>query len=487
MIRYRSRFQVALRELATALERSWYPELVAELFGPESIRALRMTSAEEVALSDAVAERSPHARHLVALCLLEESVRKSDLVPCLPAAALGDLVDLGLLVEDGSRLRMDAFRIVPFGGLLLIASPLVLAAEPDGAPGRRIPTAYLGQDSAELCRVLQGWRPARPDARVLDLCTGTGVAALTVAARRGVCVLGTDVEPQALAVAQANAALNGLEDRASFAASDLYQALGEARFDLILANPPYIPCPPDLGYPRWGWGGPDGLALVRPIPSGSAPAPSTGGSVASGAQCLRRAGRTRAGRVVERAGCRDGVRVPDLAAPDAGQAAGWRRVSRPGRGGDARRTVPRRGRSAIRRRAISQALPFPRPGPRGTWGLLRLDTAGTSHEVTTLFSTLDGDSVLALEPGYRLEFERRQLGRLLDPDGQLLTLVPTNEVAQLSAFDGCRSVAEIGALAADWPVARCIELARTVPARGRSAPGRSQARHQGRLDDGTRF
>lgn len=85
----------------------------------------------------------------------------------------------------------------------------------------------------------------RPDARtVLDCGTGSGALLLAVLANlpqaRG---LGIDRSPGALAIASANAATLGLADRASMALSDWTQAgwasdLG--RFDLILANPPYV-------------------------------------------------------------------------------------------------------------------------------------------------------------------------------------------------------------------------------------------------------
>lgn len=76
-------------------------------------------------------------------------------------------------------------------------------------------------------------------ARVLDLGTGSGAIALAIASeRRGTAVTGVDASVAALAVARRNAARLGLV--AEFLASDWFAALGARRFELIVANPPYI-------------------------------------------------------------------------------------------------------------------------------------------------------------------------------------------------------------------------------------------------------
>jgi release factor glutamine methyltransferase len=77
-------------------------------------------------------------------------------------------------------------------------------------------------------------------AAVLDLGTGSGAIALAVASERpGWRVSAVDSSPEALDVARANAARLQLE-RVEFLQSDWYGALGGRRFDLLLANPPYI-------------------------------------------------------------------------------------------------------------------------------------------------------------------------------------------------------------------------------------------------------
>ncbi|NUP08787.1 MAG: peptide chain release factor N(5)-glutamine methyltransferase [Polyangiaceae bacterium] len=119
------------------------------------------------------------------------------------------------------------------------------------------------------------------DARVLDLCTGSGCVAITLACERPTwTVMGTDLSEDALTVARDNAARLGAQPRAWFRRSDLFSDLGEAHdsFDLITANPPYIPeserselartivdFEPHMAL----FGGNDGLDVVRAIIDGA--------------------------------------------------------------------------------------------------------------------------------------------------------------------------------------------------------------------------
>jgi release factor glutamine methyltransferase len=76
--------------------------------------------------------------------------------------------------------------------------------------------------------------------RMLDLGTGTGCLLLAVLAERPrASGIGVDAIPAAAALAAANAARNGLADRAAFLAGNWADALA-GRFDLVLSNPPYI-------------------------------------------------------------------------------------------------------------------------------------------------------------------------------------------------------------------------------------------------------
>jgi release factor glutamine methyltransferase len=81
--------------------------------------------------------------------------------------------------------------------------------------------------------------PAGVPLRVLDLATGSGCIAIAIAKHRPRAeVTATDISRDALAVARENAARHGAS--IEFVESDWFAALADRRFDLIVANPPYI-------------------------------------------------------------------------------------------------------------------------------------------------------------------------------------------------------------------------------------------------------
>ena len=105
-------------------------------------------------------------------------------------------------------------------------------------------------------------------ARVVDIGTGSGAVALALADERpDLSIVGTDVDPDALAVARENGARLGLQ--VSFLEADLLEGL-DGRFDAVLANLPYVASgvdlPPEIArYEPAGalFSGPDGLDLIR--------------------------------------------------------------------------------------------------------------------------------------------------------------------------------------------------------------------------------
>ena len=77
---------------------------------------------------------------------------------------------------------------------------------------------------------------------VLDLGVGSGAILLAILAERPLARgLGTDVSDEALAVARDNAAHLGLEGRMALMRGDWTEGMGDASFDLVVSNPPYIP------------------------------------------------------------------------------------------------------------------------------------------------------------------------------------------------------------------------------------------------------
>jgi release factor glutamine methyltransferase len=125
--------------------------------------------------------------------------------------------------------------------------------------------------------------------RQLDLCTGSGCVAIAMARQRPTaCVFATDISEDAVACARENAQRLGAYEVA-FATGDLYAPVRGRRFDVVTANPPYIPTAEIEGLqadirdfePRLALdGGEDGLGVVRRIVDGAAEHLAPGGVLA---------------------------------------------------------------------------------------------------------------------------------------------------------------------------------------------------------------
>lgn len=133
-----------------------------------------------------------------------------------------------------------------------------------------VPRSFI----AELVRErFSPWLRGEPR-RVLDLCTGSGCLAVLLALAFPKSKLdAADLSAGALAVARKNVARFGLGKRIELVRSDLFEALGRRKYDLIVSNPPYVTAKSmrelPLEYRREPAlalaAGMDGLGLVRRI------------------------------------------------------------------------------------------------------------------------------------------------------------------------------------------------------------------------------
>lgn len=127
----------------------------------------------------------------------------------------------------------------------------------------RAPGVYAAQGDTFLLLSALRREGVGPGTRVLDIGTGSGALAVT-AARLGASVTAVDVSRRALGTAWVNAALRGrLID---LRRGSLLDPVRGRRFDLVVSNPPYVPCPaehlPDRGAARAWDGGPRGRELL---------------------------------------------------------------------------------------------------------------------------------------------------------------------------------------------------------------------------------
>jgi len=225
-------------------------------------------------------------------------------------AALFDCA--GLAYGHGTGNAMDDAAALVFHALGLdhAQAEAAYAVHPDGdgvarvlalfqeRVDRRIPAAYLmgrmwfaGLEFEVDARVIvprspfaelihagfAPWIDASAVKRILDIGTGSGCIAIACAvAFPHAHVDAVDLSSHALEVARRNVAKHGVEDRVRLFQGDVYEPLGNTRYDLIVSNPPYVseaemaelPAEyrhePDLALRA----GSDGLDVVRRILAG---------------------------------------------------------------------------------------------------------------------------------------------------------------------------------------------------------------------------
>ncbi|MFK0247162.1 HemK2/MTQ2 family protein methyltransferase [Amycolatopsis azurea] len=113
-------------------------------------------------------------------------------------------------------------------------------------------------------------------ARVLDLCTGTGALAVAAARLGAASVTAVDISRRALATVWTNSRLRRIPVR--LLRGDAAAAVRSGPFDVVLANPPYVPCPvPANGAARAWDAGPDGRVVLDELCSRAASLVAPGG------------------------------------------------------------------------------------------------------------------------------------------------------------------------------------------------------------------
>lgn len=164
-----------------------------------------------------------------------------------------------------------------FFSLDFLVSPAVLVPRPE--------TEGLVVRVLDLCKE----RPAnQPLPRIIDVGTGSGAIAVTLAKQLSAAeIVATDISAAALAVALANAARHGVEERVTFAECDLLECPAAAGpWDIIVSNPPYVredefaslPDAVRLHEPRQALvGGETGVEVIRRLVSQGADRLAAGG------------------------------------------------------------------------------------------------------------------------------------------------------------------------------------------------------------------
>jgi release factor glutamine methyltransferase len=121
-----------------------------------------------------------------------------------------------------------------FWGLDLIVSPAVLIPRPET---EHVVEVVLERAKATMIATRRATSPLQ----VVDVGTGSGAIALALAKERpSAKIHATDISPEALELARANATRLELASRIEFHEADLLHGFAPASFDFVVSNPPYV-------------------------------------------------------------------------------------------------------------------------------------------------------------------------------------------------------------------------------------------------------
>jgi SAM-dependent methyltransferase len=194
-----------------------------------SLRGVFQANGFDTTLSEVHPDENPALITLKRLFVHAHAVIAEEAARALSPLKLEELIHSGLLHQSG-LLVQSLLQVQSFQGLFLFsdffhnnqADDYVLPIGPSG-------------------RYLAGLTIRRPVGSVLDLGCGCGILSL-LAARHCAQVTATDINPRALAMTRLNAELNGVSNIELLEGS-FYEPVKGRRFDLILANLPYVITP----------------------------------------------------------------------------------------------------------------------------------------------------------------------------------------------------------------------------------------------------
>jgi SAM-dependent methyltransferase len=245
-------------ELRQLLETAEYSEAaVCKRFGLERFADFEIDGDKR----SQVAEPSAPADLLIRIFLTGEYTDYGLAEKLLGTDGAALLVSMGLLEQDEDGRSHGTVALYPMKGLFIASDRW---SNPDGshmqAPADAVYPAIV--PNTQIFLDLLPWTGCDS---FLDLCAGTGIAALLAARNGAKGAFAGDIADRSTRFAEFNRALNGMPN-VSAVTSDLYEKFEGQTFDRIVAHPPYVP----TLSPKWIFfsGGEDGEHVTKRIVEG---------------------------------------------------------------------------------------------------------------------------------------------------------------------------------------------------------------------------
>lgn len=232
---------------------------VRERLGLEDIADLQWRSLP-IYRSERLASRDPLAL-AIDLFLLQGALTAKELDQLLDPPERAGLLRAGLLAIDEAGVARARASLFPVDNRLIFSDhawPQLPHPGYSAIPRDHVMAVGLDSHLLARCTTRRAFRAA------LDLCTGSGIQAL-LAATHTEHVLAVDLNPRAARCARFNAQASGTTNL-QVVVGDLFEAVGSQRFDLITANPPFVPSP--LNCLQFRDGGRSGEDVLQGIVAG---------------------------------------------------------------------------------------------------------------------------------------------------------------------------------------------------------------------------
>lgn len=230
----------------------------AEGIAPVLLDALRLPLVRR-----ALEAQDTPAADLALLFAYRSPVARARVEAALGATLVAALIDAGVLTASGDGALGSAFMFMPLGGQWFLSDYLDAGDDAVMGPGMTTLLLHRLLDHADA------------GGTVLDL--GCGAASLAIAAAAvGAKAVATDLSERAIELARFNARLNAVALDAR--AGDVSAPVAGMAFDLVLSQPPYVPCPDAAGGSTYLHGGRFGDELAMRFVAESARVLAPGGT-----------------------------------------------------------------------------------------------------------------------------------------------------------------------------------------------------------------